>query len=178
MSDPIITLESLSQTARHTLESPPRVSVYDVIAAAKGCSANAAGMVFRRLLQAGLVPQCADVTQNLIHTDRLNQDSHGGPRRPVVVATAAEMVQILWALPGSSEFRKNCADVVVRYLGGDPNLVEEVFGNREAQERLATTMPTHPARIFGEAVEALARLNTQTSRTLTPKCPKVPHPNA
>ena len=99
MSDPIITLASLSQTARHTLESPPRVSVYDVIAAAKGCSANAAGMVFRRLLQAGLVPQCADVTQNLIHTDRLNQESHGGPRRPVVVATAAEMVQILWALP-------------------------------------------------------------------------------
>jgi len=164
MSDLIITLDVLSHAARRTLESPPRISIYDVIAVVKGCSVNAAGMVFRRLLEAGLVLRCEEVSQNLIHTDRLNQDSHGGPRRPVVVATAVEMVQILWALPGSSEFRKKCADVVVRYLGGDTNLVEEVFLNRDVQEHLATAMPTNAARAFGEAVESFAPAAAETWR--------------
>ena len=82
----------------------------------------------------------------------------------MLVATAQEIVQILWALPGTNEFRKNCADVVVRYLGGDPNLVEEVFQNREAQEQLAAAVPGHAARIFGETVEAIAPLETAATR--------------
>ena len=36
----------------------------------------------------------------MIRTKFPNQDSHGGARRPVLVATAQEMVQILFALPG------------------------------------------------------------------------------
>lgn len=44
--------------------------------------------------------------------------------------------------------------MVVRYLGGDPGLVGEVLANRAAQETLAREAPSHPARIFGEAVEA------------------------
>jgi hypothetical protein len=101
-----------------------------------------------------LAPPGEEVPQSLIQANCLNQTSRGGARKPVVVATAQEIVQILWALPGTNEFRKNCADVVVRYLGGDPGLVEEVFENREAQEQIAATAPGHPARIFGQAVEA------------------------
>jgi hypothetical protein len=66
-------------------------------------------------------------------------------------------VQLIWALPGAKDFRWSCADVCVRYLGGDTTLVEEVFRNRAAQERLAEEDPSHPARMFGEDVEAASR---------------------
>jgi hypothetical protein len=71
----------------------------------------------------------------------------------VAVANAREIVQLIWALPGDSAFRRNCADVCVRYLGGDPTLINEIWQNRQAQETLAQEQPTHPARVFGEAVE-------------------------
>ena len=70
------------------------------------------------------------------------------------VATAAEIIEIIWQLPGPCEFRRNCARVCVRYMGGDPTLVDEITANRTAQEQLAVTDPGHPARIFGQAVEA------------------------
>lgn len=165
MSGQMVTLESLSRVARRTNEKPPRISVYDVIAATKKCDVHDAGKYFRRMLLTGIVPTCEEVPpQNLIHADGANRNSHGGARKFVVVATAHEMVQILWALPGTNEFRKNCADVVVRYLGGDPNLVEEVFQNREAQEKLFAIESEHPARIFGETVEAIAPLETTATR--------------
>jgi len=132
MSLQTVTLESLSQAARKTNEVPPRVSVYDVIATAKSCDGKVAGQTFRRMLEARTVPECEEVSQNLLQADCSNQMAHGGARKPVLVATAEEIVQILWALPGTSEFRKNSADIVVRYLGGDPNLVEEVFRNHDA----------------------------------------------
>ena len=69
------------------------------------------------------------------------------------VATAAEMVEIVWQLPGTADFRRNCAQLTVRYLGGDESLIGEVQANRRAQEELAVTQPDHPARAFGEAVE-------------------------
>ena len=63
------------------------------------------------------------------------------------------MVEIVWQLPGTAEFRRNCAKLTVRYLGGDESLVAEIQANRQAQEALAHTQPDHPARIFGEVVE-------------------------
>ncbi len=103
MAEQTITLQSLSRAARQTTETPPRIAVYDVIAAAKGCAGSDAGKIFRRMLQAGTVPWCGEVLPDFIKAA-----SHGGARGPVVVATAQEMVQILWALPGTSTFRKNC----------------------------------------------------------------------
>ena len=64
------------------------------------------------------------------------------------IATAAEITEIIWQLPGATEFRKNCAKVCVRYLGGDESLVEDIIMNRRLQEA-----PEHPVRLFGEAVE-------------------------
>ena len=64
------------------------------------------------------------------------------------------MVEIVWQLPGTAEFRKNCARTVVRFLGGDETLVGEIRLNRAAQEQLAYSNPTHVARVFGAAVEA------------------------
>ena len=81
------------------------------------------------------------------------------------------MVEIIWQLPGTAEFRHNCAKFTVRYLGGDESLVEEVRANRAAQEELAASNPTHPARIFGEAVvlatpATSAELQAQHTRQL------------
>jgi hypothetical protein len=45
-------------------------------------------------------------------------------------------------------------DVFVRYIGGDPELARETLAHREYQEHLALEQPYHPARAFGEAVEA------------------------
>ena len=41
-----------------------------------------------------------------------------------------------------------------RWLGGDLSLIDEVIRARGVQEELATRAPEHPARVFGEAVEA------------------------
>ncbi len=51
---------------------------------------------------------------------------------------------------GAAQFRKKSADVVVRFLGGDPHIVEEIAANRLAQEHLPQN---HPMRIFGETVQ-------------------------
>lgn len=53
-------------------------------------------------------------------------------------------------------FRDKCADIFVRYMGGDMTLVREIRNIRNEQERLAREDPMHPARVFGEAVEAEA----------------------
>ena len=67
------------------------------------------------------------------------------------------MVEIVWQLPGTAEFRKNCARTVVRFLGGDATTVDEIRQTRAAQEQLAHSNPSHKARVFGEAVEVEAR---------------------
>ena len=76
------------------------------------------------------------------------------------MATAAEMVEISWALPGNADFRRNCARVAVRYLGGDETLIDEIRTNQSAQECLAQTAPGHPARVFGVAVEEVTQKRT------------------
>ena len=109
-------MEGLQQGVRKTNEHPRRVAVYDVIALLKKCDNNYAGQLYSRLLQEQKVPKCEKVGQDLIHANSINQDfGHGGGnRKKVRVATAQEMVQIMWALPGETAFKKNCADVVVR----------------------------------------------------------------
>jgi hypothetical protein len=47
-------------------------------------------------------------------------------------------------------------------LGGDETLVDEIRRNRAAQEQLASSNPSHTARVFGEAVEAEARAASST----------------
>ena len=65
---------------------------------------------------------------------------------------ARGITEIIMVLPGkaAAHFRKKAADVVVRYLGGDCTLVDEIAANRLAQESLPED---HPARMFGQTVE-------------------------
>ena len=59
-------------------------------------------------------------------------------------------------LPGkqAARLRRQAAELLVRYLGGDLSLVEEVCRLRGFQDQVATRAPEDPRRLFGEAVEA------------------------
>ena len=144
-----LSLEALTANVRKT--SGGLVSVYDVIAAVKGCTVSNAGTVYRRLLEEERIPEVPTswFIQN-VGTKR------GGNRLYPPVADARGIVELIWALPGKSDFRRQCADVCVRFIGGDTTLIEEIFQNRCAQEALAQDDPEHPARLFGEAVESEA----------------------
>ena len=143
-----LSLEAVTANVRKTPDG--MISVYDVIAAVKGCSMSNASHLYRRLRDEERVPEFKSLTVQNVPPKR------GGARAPSPYADARGLVELIWALPGRSDFRKACADVCVRYIGGDPTLVEEVFKNRCAQETLAREQPEHPARVFGEAVESEA----------------------
>jgi hypothetical protein len=146
-------------TARKTDDN--KVSVVDVIADVTKKNYKYASNLYKKLVQEERVPQCEDRAlaprqHSLASSNPGSQTTRrGGSRRHELtpVATAAEMVEIVWQLPGTADFRRNCAQLTVRYLGGDESLIGEVQANRRAQEELAVTQPDHPARAFGEAVE-------------------------
>ena len=79
----------------------------------------------------------------------------GQGQRETPVTDARGIVEIVMLLPGkaAASVRKQAASILVRYLGGDLSLVEEVASNRLAQESLPED---HPLRIFGETVESEA----------------------
>lgn len=66
------------------------------------------------------------------------------------------VVEVVMLLPGkqSARVRAEAARVLVRCLGGDVALAEEVITNRERQDALRVNEPGHAARAFGERVEA------------------------
>ena len=86
-------LENLQRRVRKTNENPPRAAVYDFIAAVKNCDQNYAGQIYKRLLDAGKVPECAEVDQVLVQPLAscacMNQEGGqwGGKRKPFRVAT-------------------------------------------------------------------------------------------
>ena len=127
------------------------VAVYDVLQLVTLQELKACRMIWARLLEAH--PELATICGQLKFNDK-GRGSH-----QLTPATDARgVVHILMVLPGPAAtlFRMQAADVIVRYLGGDPELVGEVLTNRRAQEALAREQPQHFARVFGEAVEVVA----------------------
>ena len=59
-------------------------------------------------------------------------------------------------LPGpcAARVRRRAAELIARWLGGDPSLIPEIIANRGLQQELAVHAPEDPRRVFGEAVEA------------------------
>ena len=101
-----------------------RVYVIDVIADVTGKTYQYATNVYNRLCteqriqQCEIRPlppkQCLSVTQGssyLIKPIRCDQRIGRGGAKPTMatpIATTTEMVQIVWQLPGTAEFRKDC----------------------------------------------------------------------
>ncbi len=110
-----------------------------------GCSAHKCSNVFSRVSEA--FPE--------VLTGCSNFKFSGRGQRETPVAEVRTIVEIIMVLPGraASQVRKAAADVMVRYLGGDPSLVEEIAANRLRQEDIGED---EPARLFGQTVESEA----------------------
>ena len=129
---------------RRTSGAPPRISVVDVVAAIAEQTGANAGHYFERLQNSH--PEVCTSCTNFKFPGR------GQKNTPV----ARGIVEILMVLPGryAARVRQQAAKLLVRYLGGDPVLVDEVCRIRGFQEGLAALRPDDPRRVFGEAVEA------------------------
>jgi len=94
-----------------------KVSVVDVIADVTGKKHHYAAVIYNRLLDEERIPECemrplpSRGNSLVVTKSDLQRSRRGGPKwfRPTPVATAAEMVEIIWQLNGTAEFRRNCA---------------------------------------------------------------------
>ena len=129
-----------------TAEEPPRISVIDTIALVTGQSQSNSHNVWQRLSEA--YPEASTNCTSFKFPGR-------GQWRETPVADARGIVEIIMVLPGraAAQVRKAAANVMVRYLGGDLSLVDEVAANRLTQQQLEED---DPARIFGQTVESEA----------------------
>ena len=94
--------------------------VFDLIEVATGQERDAARVQWQRLKQENplLITTCYD--SKFVNT-----------RQKTPGAKAAEVIEIVMALPGvkARQFRRNAAKVLVRYLGGDVTLLDDVRVN-------------------------------------------------
>ena len=132
---------------RKTCEQPARVSVIDVASALTGKTFRAAsqdaGSLKERYPEFG---------------ERVGEYKFPGERqRRTPVCDARGVAELVMLLPGkeASQIRRQAACLLVRFLGGDATLIEEVCRNRAVQQGLAGS-PEHPLRLFGDAVEGPA----------------------
>ena len=93
-----------------------------------------------------------------VGTNCSNLKFPGRGQRDTPVVDVRGIVEIVMLLPGrhAARVRRQAAELLCRYLGGDLALVDEVYRNRGFQEQLAVQAPEDPRRLFGEVVEATA----------------------
>ena len=127
---------------RKTTESPPRVSVIDVICVITGSSPHYGSEILHRLIET--YPEVSGICGHF--------KFRGQGQRDTYVTDAVGITRILLLLPGraAAVARQSAANVVVRYLGGDTSLVAEIMENREMQAQIG---PDNPAAIFGQSVQ-------------------------
>ena len=132
---------------RKTSEVPPGISVIDVVQVITGMAKNNAGNYFERMKTAH--PEVSTNCRNYRFPGR-------GQRLTPVIADTRGLIELILVLPGrhAAAVRRQAAALLVRYLGGDLALIDEVCAIRGFQEQLAVQRPEDPRRVFGEAVEA------------------------
>ena len=86
------------------------VSVLDVIRVIKGCSRETACALYHKLVRDQLVPSFPKI----LFTGKWQ---HLTP-----VASGQEIVTLIFALPGKHNFRRECADLYMSYIGGQLEL--------------------------------------------------------
>jgi hypothetical protein len=138
---------------RKTEESPPRISVIDVAIALTGKSPHDAAQDYRRMLE-----QYPEVGATCSHFR-----FKGRGQRDTPVASISGIVELVFLLPGhhAARIRHQAASLLVRFVGGDLALVDDICRNRGLQEELAVQNPDDPRRLAGEAVEAAAPMGEQ-----------------
>lgn len=116
----------VERSIRITAENPPRASLLDVIAVVSETATNNHSKYLTALIKN--------------HPDIVDYVGYykfpGQGQRPTAVTDAKGLVHILLLLPGRNAARFRCfaADTIVRVLGGDMSIAEELRANREAAE--------------------------------------------
>jgi hypothetical protein len=147
IADLMASLSELTEGAvrgiRKTAEDPPRVSVLDVIGAITGLDSNNSSNYYHRLTEQ--FPEVSRFCSNF--------KFNGRGQRDTPVTCAKGVVTIVMLLPGraAAHVRKRAASTLVRFLGGDMSMVEELARNHLTQQELDED---DPGRIFGKAVES------------------------
>ena len=147
---------------RITDETPPRISVIDAAIALTGKSHHDVAQDFRRISE-----QYPEVGTKCSHFR-----FKGRGQRDTPITTIHGLVELVFLLPGrqAAQVRRQAAELLVRYLGGDLSLVDEVCRLRGFQEELAVRAPMDPRRFFGESVEAAA---APSAECLTRVCTEI-----
>ena len=141
---------------RKTSEKPPRVSIIDLTVAVSGGSQHDAARTLRRLSD-----QYPEVGPNWpLYKFK------GRRQRDTPVTNVRSIVEIIMLLRGrhASQVRRQAAELLCRWLGGDLAIIDEVCALRGFQEELAVRTPEDPRRIFGEAVEVAGTSSCGPSR--------------
>ena len=143
---------------RKTDEVPPRASVIDVAIAVTGHDTNYASQAVRNVCEKH--PDVHEKIMDVKFPDALGRK--GQKNTPVVDAKG--IVEIIMLLPGrqAARVRRQAAELLVRYLGGDLGIIDEVIALRGLHEELAARAPEDPRRLFGEAVEAASATDSHT----------------
>ena len=126
---------------RKTAEDPPRVSVLDVVAAVTGLGSSNSSTVYNRLREQ--LPEVGTACADFKFPER--------GRRCTPITCAKGAVTIVMLLPGraAAHVRKQDASTLVRYLGGDLSMVDEIARNHISQQELDED---ESAKIFGQTV--------------------------
>ena len=135
---------------RKTDELPPRVSVIDVAVVVTGHDANYASEAVRNIRK-----KCSDIHDRI--GDHTFLDARGRKcGKNIPVTDVSGIVEIIMLLPGeqAAQVRRQAAELLVRYLGGDLAIISEINAIRIYQKQLADEEPKNPRRLFGEVVEA------------------------
>jgi len=130
---------------RKTDEEPPRISVIDVASTITNLDAHSTSETIRAMSRT--YPEVALKSGHFKFPGRRQRDTP--------VADLPTIIEIIFLLPGktAARIRSEAAKLLVRYLGGDLCLVEEIQNLRHVQEELKKLEPNHPFRVFGEAIE-------------------------
>jgi len=124
-----------------------RYSLADIGAVMTGADANHAS---RDVLE--VTRRFPEVTQ---HLGDYNFPGRGR-RTATKLGTLATVLEYIMLMPGkmAARVRVEAARILVRYLGGDLAMIDEIKKLRCVQEHLAEVDPANWRRAFGEAVEA------------------------
>ena len=78
-----------------------------------------------------------------------NWKFEGERQRDTPVTDAKGIITIINLLSGplAAKFRDSCSDILVRFLGGDITLINQIKANNEFQQQLPET---HPAKLFAQ----------------------------
>ena len=122
---------------RITNEIPKRVSIYDVISVVN--NTVDARKVYKRL-----IIEYPEVVTNC-HNFKFN----GKGQRDTPITDAKGLIKIINLLSGplAAKFRESCSNIIVKFLGGDLTLIDQIKTNNEIQQQLPEN---HPAKIFDQ----------------------------